>query len=114
MAAYKKGSDIIHVATFKDENSDLILLSSLEGYGIELYIENNLVGKWGNNLTGFVDDYWTATGASEVTFKFPASIFVRVGSVSARLFINYTDTGFADDSLRDLYSDRQNIFNIVN
>jgi len=104
---YKLGDDIVHSETFQriDDNGDTvpILLSSLEGYGIEIYIGNNLFGKWGNNLTGFTDDYYEATGTSEVTWNIPGSEFTKAGDYFGVLSLTYTDASFPD-GLRDLSS----------
>jgi len=109
---YKIGTDIIHVATLIDENEADILISSLSGYGIEIYRGNNLFGRWGYNLTGYTDDYYSASG-NEITFSIPASEFTSTGTYYARIYVNYNSVDFPD-SLRDIYSDRKIPFTIIN
>jgi hypothetical protein len=111
---YKIGSDIIHVVSLVDCDNEAILLENLTAYGIEIYRGNNLVGKWGYNLADddFVDDYYEATGDSEITFKIPASEFTKEGFHSARLYVKNEDTDF-DSGSRGVYSDSVVIFNLV-
>ena len=108
---YRQGSDIVLVETLYDQNGDEIPLASLVGYGLELKRGGTLLGKFGFNLTGFDDQYWEATGASELTFYLPYTLFTKDGAHYGRILINYTSANFPD-SLRDLYSNRVNVFNI--
>ena len=111
IGSFKIGTDIVLVETLYDENGDEILISGLNGYGIELYAGNNLVGKYGVNLTGFTDSYIEASGTSELTFNFPSSILTKSGDYFGILYLNYTDLSFAD-GYRDLYSNKVILFNL--
>jgi len=109
---YKVGDDIEFITNLKDRNDDPILLSSLEGYGVEIYLDDTLIGKWGNNLTGFTDDYWSVQGTSSVKFKIPSTEITSVGNYYGEFKIAFSDADYPD-SLRDLYGKRKLLFRVT-
>ena len=112
LAEYKLGSDIIHSFDFIDSDSNDILLSSLDGYGVAVYNpDGTLLGKWGINLTGFTADTakFNASGTSEATLKITGGTYTQVGTYQGELYMAYEDTDFPDE-LRDLASTRNDIF----
>ena len=117
MRVYKLGSDIIHSEQFvkidNSGNKSDIALSTLLGYGIEIFKGRELIGRWGYNLTGYTDDYYTASG-NELTFKFPASEFTDTGVYYGRLKIKYTDTGFSGNERNLETKNKLEIFRIEN
>ena len=114
---YRYGIDDVELkVTYADVDSVALDLSTLSGYGIELRRGSTLIGKYGYNLTGYTDSYYRVLVASAgtVQFNFPSSLFTLKGSYYARLVCNYDDaTDFPDDELRDITSNKVNVFDIV-
>jgi len=117
MDEYKIGSDIEHEVTFKDQDGADITLSTLNGYGIELFNPAGVsIGKWGVNLTGLGfkadTDYFEATDTATAKIRLTSDDYgTRTGNVTAELYINYTDAKYPD-SLRDLWSEKKVLFKL--
>ena len=112
---FKQLSDLILSLSIKDGSNNPILISSLVGYGIELFDPSGTsIGKWGEALDDYIDgtNIFKADGVSSFELNLSSDEYgSKKGMFYAELLISYTDTDFSD-SLRHLYSERKNIFDI--
>lgn len=107
--------DVLLLVTYLDKDGEVLDLDSLNGYGIELRRGATIVGKFGYNLTGYTDENYTVIDPAlgSVQFNFPTSLFMLKGPHYARLVCNYDSIYFPDDDLRDISSNKVNVFDIV-
>lgn len=108
---YPLGSDPEEILSVYDNNGTLVDYSGLISYGVILTVDGKSPIKFGFNLTGFVDDYYTVVN-DELLIKIPKEIANRKGTYIAEVIISYTDADYPDND-REVISGKVIAFEII-